>query len=139
MINNNPETVSTDFDTADKLYFEPLTSEDVLNILDIERPVGVIVQFGGQTAIKLVEAISDAGYTILGTQPQHINEAEDREEFDRVLNELAISRPKGKTVFTPQEAVDCAEYLGYPFLEGLLCIGRPGMEIAYNSDDIVSI
>lgn len=138
MINNNPETVSTDFDTADKLYFEPLTSEDVLNILDIERPVGVIVQFGGQTAIKLVEAISDAGYTILGTQPQHINEAEDREEFDRVLNELAISRPKGKTVFTPQEAVDCAEYLGYPVLvRPSYVLGGQGMEIAYNSDDIV--
>src|SRR5690606_14967164 len=130
MINNNPETVSTDFDTADKLYFEPLTSEDVLNILDIERPVGVIVQFGGQTAIKLVEAISDAGYTILGTQPQHINEAEDREEFDKLLNRLNISRPKGITVFTTKKAVAGAEKLGYPVLvRPSYVLGGQGMEI----------
>lgn len=138
MINNNPETVSTDFDTADRLYFEPLTSEDVLNILDTERPAGVITQFGGQTAIKLVEAISNAGYRILGTQPKHINEAEDREKFDKLLNRLNISRPKGITVFTTKKAVAGAEKLGYPVLvRPSYVLGGQGMEIAYNSDDIV--
>lgn len=137
MINNNPETVSTDFDTADKLYFEPLSEEDVLNILDAENPQGVIVQFGGQTAIKLVKAISDAGYKILGTQPEHINQAEDREEFDSLLNNLNILRPKGITVFTSEEAVKGAETLGYPVLvRPSYVLGGQGMEIAYTSDDI---
>lgn len=138
MINNNPETVSTDFDTADKLYFEPLTEEDVLAILNVEKPEGVIVQFGGQTAIKLVKAISDAGYTILGTQPKDINQAEDREEFDNLLSRLEILRPKGITVFTSEEAVKGAKNLGYPVLvRPSYVLGGQGMEIAYTSDNII--
>ena len=101
IINNNPETVSTDFDTSDRLYFEPLFPEDVLNVLDSEKPDGVIVQSGGQTAIKMAGMIHDAGYTILGTQPVHINMAEDRKEFDSLLEELGIPRPPGPPYLPP--------------------------------------
>lgn len=137
IINNNPETVSTDFDTSDRLYFEPLSHEDVLNILEIEKPDGVIVQFGGQTAIKMAGVIHDAGYTILGTQPENINRAEDRKEFDSLLEELCIPRPPGTTVFTAEEAVTAAEMLGYPVLvRPSYVLGGQGMEIAYNQGNI---
>lgn len=138
IINNNPETVSTDFDTADRLYFEPLTVEEVLNILAIEKPVGVVVQFGGQTAIKLTKAVSDAGYKIIGTQPVDIDAAEDREVFDSVLNKLNLARPKGETVFTALEAIEVGERLGYPVLvRPSYVLGGQGMEIAYNETDLV--
>lgn len=137
IINNNPETVSTDFDTSDRLYFEPLFPEDVLNVLDSEKPDGVIVQSGGQTAIKMAGMIHDAGYTILGTQPVHINMAEDRKEFDSLLEELGIPRPPGTTVFTAGEAVTAAEELGYPVLvRPSYVLGGQGMEIAYNQSNI---
>lgn len=138
IINNNPETVSTDFDTADRLYFEPLTQEEVLNILEIEKPVGVVVQFGGQTAIKLTKAVSDAGYAIIGTQPKDIDAAEDREVFDKVLTKLNLNRPKGETVFTVDQAIKVGEKLGYPVLvRPSYVLGGQGMEIAYNETDLV--
>ena len=138
IINNNPETVSTDFDTADRLYFEPLTVEEVLNILEIEKPVGVVVQFGGQTAIKLTKAVSDAGYRIIGTQPKDIDAAEDREVFDAVLTELDLARPQGDTVFTALEAIAVGEKLGYPVVvRPSYVLGGQGMEIAYNETDLV--
>ncbi|MEG1508819.1 MAG: carbamoyl-phosphate synthase large subunit [Clostridia bacterium] len=138
IINNNPETVSTDYDTADKLYFEPLTTEEVLNILDIEKPVGVVVQFGGQTAIKLTKSVADAGYKILGTQPVDIDAAEDREMFDELLTKLNLARPKGETVFTTEEAIKVGERLGYPVLvRPSYVLGGQGMEIAYNETDII--
>jgi carbamoyl-phosphate synthase large subunit len=138
IINNNPETVSTDFDTSDRLYFEPLTAEDVLNVLEIEKPEGVMVQFGGQTAIKLAQAIDNAGYRILGTQPEDINKAEDRKEFDEMLEDLGILRPSGATVFTANEAVQAAEKLGYPVLvRPSYVLGGQGMEIAYSANNIV--
>lgn len=138
IINNNPETVSTDFDTADRLYFEPLTPEEVLNILEIEKPIGVVVQFGGQTAIKLTKAVSDAGYKIIGTQPKDIDAAEDRELFDELLNELNLTRPRGETVYTVEEAIKVGEKLGYPVLvRPSYVLGGQGMEIAYNETDLV--
>ena len=99
IINNNPETVSTDFDTSDKLYFEPLTEEDVYNIIELEKPDGVILQFGGQTAIKLANFLDSMHVPVLGTQPKYIDEAEDREKFDEMLEKLNIKRPKGKAVW----------------------------------------
>ena len=136
-INNNPETVSTDFDISDRLYFEPLTPEDVLNILEIEKPEGVMVQFGGQTAIKLVEVVSSAGYSVIGTSPYSINRAEDRKEFDSLLAALKIPRPEGTTVFTEEEAVKAAERLGYPVLvRPSYVLGGQGMEIAYSEENI---
>ncbi|MDE6967874.1 MAG: ATP-grasp domain-containing protein, partial [Clostridia bacterium] len=138
IINNNPETVSTDFDTADRLYFEPLTVEETLNVLAIEKPVGVVVQFGGQTAIKLTKAVSDAGYKIIGTQPKDIDAAEDREVFDNVLASLDLTRPKGETVYTAVEAIKVGEKLGYPVLvRPSYVLGGQGMEIAYNETDLV--
>jgi len=138
IINNNPETVSTDFDTSDRLYFEPLMPEYVLNVLDMEKPDGVMVQFGGQSAIKLAQAIYDAGYPILGTQPEFINKAEDRKEFDALLEEIGIPRPAGYTVFTAEEAVNAAENLGYPVLvRPSYVLGGQGMEIAYSRGDII--
>lgn len=110
-MNNNPETVSTDFDISDKLYFEPLTEEDVRNIVDVEKPDGAIVQFGGQTAIKLTEALSKMGVKILGTSPKNMDRAEDREEFDKALNKCNILRPKGETIFTVEEAKKVANML----------------------------
>lgn len=137
IINNNPETVSTDFDTSDRLYFEPLTTEDVANVLEAEQPLGVVVQFGGQTAIKLTKPVADMGISIMGTQPLYIDMAEDREEFDKLLNELNIPRPAGATVFTAQEAIDAANRLGYPVLvRPSYVLGGQGMEIAHSDKDI---
>jgi len=135
--NNNPETVSTDFDTADKLYFEPLTSEDVENIVETEKPSGAIVQFGGQTAIKLTKPLADMGVKIFGTDPKSVDAAEDREKFDRILEENGIPRPKGKTVYTLEQALQAANELIYPVLvRPSYVLGGQGMEIAYNDKDI---
>ncbi len=116
IVNNNPETVSTDFDISDKLYFEPLTPEYVTNIVEAEKPDGAIVQFGGQTAIKLTKTLNDLGVTILGTDADHVDAAEDRERFDEILEYCDIQRPKGHTVFTVNEALSAAHSLGYPVL-----------------------
>lgn len=137
IINNNPETVSTDFDTSDRLYFEPLTPEDMWNVLEFEQPVGVVVQFGGQTAIKLAKSVQEAGFRILGTSLDDINAAEDREEFEELLERLNMARPKGATVFTTQQALDTANRLGYPVLvRPSYVLGGQGMEIAWNDSDI---
>ncbi len=136
--NNNPETVSTDFDTSDRLYFEPLTIEDVENIIECEQPEGVIVQFGGQTAIKLVNQLSDMGVKIIGTQAKDVDAAEDREKFDKILEDAGIARPKGTTVYTLGEALKAANELMYPVLvRPSYVLGGQGMEIAYNDKDIV--
>jgi len=135
--NNNPETVSTDFDTSDKLYFEPLTPEDVENIVETEKPTGAIVQFGGQTAIKLTRTLDELGVKIFGTEPKYIDAAEDREKFDEMLEQLGIPRPKGRTIFTLDEALEAANELGYPVLvRPSYVLGGQGMEIAYNDKDI---
>jgi len=135
--NNNPETVSTDFDTADKLYFEPLTPEDVENIIETEKPDGAIVQFGGQTAIKLTKTLNDLGVRIFGTEAKYVDAAEDRELFDEILSEQKIPRPEGRTVFTAEEAVTAANKLGYPVLvRPSYVLGGKGMEIALNDDDV---
>lgn len=137
IVNNNPETVSTDFDVADKLYFEPLTPEDVENIVDIEKPDGAVVQFGGQTAIKLTEALLKMGVPILGTSAENVDAAEDRELFDEILEQCGIPRPSGKTVFTTKEALTAANELGYPVLvRPSYVLGGQGMQIAINDDDI---
>ncbi len=137
IINNNPETVSTDFDTADKLYFEPLTAADVRAVLENEKPDGVICQFGGQTAIKLIKAVSDMGYTILGTSADGVDRAEDRERFDEVLEKCAIPRPQGETVFTEAEALAVAERLNYPvLLRPSYVLGGQGMMICHDADSI---
>ena len=137
IVNNNPETVSTDFDVADKLYFEPLTPEYVENIVDIEKPDGAVVQFGGQTAIKLTEALLKMGVPILGTSAENVDAAEDRELFDEILEECKIPRPAGKTVFTTEEALSAANELGYPVLvRPSYVLGGQGMQIAINDDDI---
>jgi len=135
--NNNPETVSTDFDTADRLYFEPLTYEDVENIVETEKPKGAIVQFGGQTAIKLTKALNEMGVKIFGTEPKYVDAAEDREKFDAILEEVGIPRPQGKTVFTLKEALEAANELQYPVLvRPSYVLGGQGMEIAYNDKDV---
>ena len=137
IINNNPETVSTDFDVADKLYFEPLTAEDVQNVVELEKPWGAVVQFGGQTAIKLAKALTDMGVRLLGTSSDGVDAAEDRERFDEILNQCGIPRAKGKTVFTTQEALDAAHELGYPVLvRPSYVLGGQGMEIAYSDRNI---
>lgn len=137
IINNNPETVSTDFDIADKLYFEPLTPEDVENIVRLEKPDGAVVQFGGQTAIKLTEALMKMGVPILGTSAEDVDAAEDRELFDKILEECHIPRPAGKTVFTIDEALKAAHELGYPVLiRPSYVLGGQGMQIAINDEDI---
>ncbi len=137
MINNNPETVSTDFDTADRLYFEPLTPEDVRKVIEVEQPDGAVVQFGGQTAIGLTEALEKFGVPILGTAPDDVDAAEDRERFDRILEQTGIPRPAGHTVFTAQEAKQAAEELGYPVLvRPSYVLGGQGMHIAVDADDI---
>lgn len=137
MINNNPETVSTDFDISDKLYFEPLTPEDVENIINIEKPMGVIVQFGGQTAIKLTKAIKEMGVKILGTEEINMDRAEDRELFDKALENCKILRPKGGTVYNQEEAKKIANELKYPVLvRPSYVLGGQGMEIAYDDKDI---
>jgi len=137
IVNNNPETVSTDFDIADKLYFEPLTPEDVKNIVDIEKPEGAIVQFGGQTAIKLTKYLSDMGVKIIGTSERDMDRAEDRKEFDDALNNCGILRPKGSTIFTVEEAKEVANRLGYPVLvRPSYVLGGQGMAIAYDDKEI---
>ena len=137
IVNNNPETVSTDFDIADKLYFEPLTPEDVESIVDIEKPDGAVVQFGGQSAIKLTEALMKMGVPILGTSAENVDKAEDRELFDEILEECEIPRPTGGTVFTAEEAKEVANRLGYPVLvRPSYVLGGQGMQIAINDNDI---
>ena len=137
IVNNNPETVSTDFDVADKLYFEPLTPEDVESIVDMERPDGAVVQFGGQTAIKLTEALMKMGVPILGTSAENVDAAEDRELFDEILERCKIPRPKGGTVYTAREAKAVASELGYPVLvRPSYVLGGQGMQIAVSDQDI---
>lgn len=137
IVNNNPETVSTDFDIADKLYFEPLTPEDVESIVDLEKPDGAVVQFGGQTAIKLTESLMKMGVPILGTSAEDVDAAEDRELFDEILAQCNIPRPKGDTVFTAEEAKEVANRLGYPVLvRPSYVLGGQGMQIAINDHDI---
>ena len=137
IVNNNPETVSTDFDIADKLYFEPLTPEDVESIVDLEKPDGAVVQFGGQTAIKLTESLMKMGVPILGTSAENVDAAEDRELFDGILEQCRIPRPSGGTVFTAKEAKEVADRLGYPVLvRPSYVLGGQGMQIAINDHDI---
>ena len=138
IINNNPETVSTDFDIADKLYFEPLTPEDVENVVNIEKPDGAVVQFGGQTAIKLTESLMKMGVPILGTKAEDVDAAEDRELFDEILEKTDIPRAAGDTVYTAQEAKVAANRIGYPVLvRPSYVLGGQGMHIAFNDDEIV--
>ncbi|MDE5983925.1 MAG: carbamoyl-phosphate synthase large subunit [Eubacterium sp.] len=137
LINNNPETVSTDFDTGDRLYFEPLTDEDVMNIIKAENPIGVVVAFGGQTAIKLTKFLDDNGITILGTSAESIDVAEDRERFDTLLERFGIFRPKGESVMTLDQALAAANRLEYPvLLRPSYVIGGQNMTIAYTDDDV---
>ncbi len=136
--NCNPETVSTDFDTADRLYFEPMTKEDITHIVNTEKPIGAIVQFGGQTAIKLTKTVHDLGVPIMGTSADSIDAAEDRERFDKILSDLKIPRPAGKTVHTREQALSAAKELGYPVLvRPSYVLGGQGMEIAFNDYDII--
>ena len=136
-INNNPETVSTDFDTSDKLYFEPLTEEEVKSIIEIEKPMGVILAFGGQTAIKLAKYLHSQKINILGTDFEDIDRAEDREKFDEMLEKLKINRPKGHGVFTVKEGLDAATDLGYPLLvRPSYVLGGQGMQITYDEDSL---
>ncbi len=137
IVNNNPETVSTDFNISDKLYFEPLTEEDVLSIIELEKPDGVILQFGGQTAIKLANFLDRMNVPIYGTRPKQIDAAEDREKFDDLLEELNIKRPKGKAVWTTEEGISEAEKLGYPLLvRPSYVLGGQGMEITHNETEL---
>lgn len=137
IINNNPETVSTDFDIADKLYFEPLTPEDVESVVRLEKPDGAVVQFGGQTAIKLTESLMKMGVPILGTSAENVDAAEDRELFDEILEKCGIPRPKGDTVYTAEEAKAVAGRLGYPVLvRPSYVLGGQGMQIAINDEDV---
>ena len=137
IVNNNPETVSTDFDIADKLYFEPLTAEDVESIVNVEKPDGAVVQFGGQTAIKLTEALMKMGVPILGTKAEDVDAAEDRELFDKILEETGIPRAAGGTVFTAEEAKQVANEIGYPVLvRPSYVLGGQGMKIAWNDEEI---
>lgn len=137
IVNNNPETVSTDFDIADKLYFEPLTPEDVENIVNIEKPDGAVVQFGGQTAIKLTESLMKMGVPILGTKAEDVDAAEDRELFDKILEETQIPRAAGGTVYTAEEAKEVANRLGYPVLvRPSYVLGGQGMQIAISDEEI---
>ncbi|PWK12861.1 carbamoyl-phosphate synthase large subunit [Tumebacillus permanentifrigoris] len=138
IINNNPETVSTDFNTSDRLYFEPLHIEDVMHVIDREQPEGVIVQFGGQTAINLAAPLTKRGVKILGTQLEDIDRAEDREKFDQLLTELNISRPQGRTVFTVEAAVEAANHIGYPVVvRPSYVLGGRGMEIVHGEEDLL--
>ncbi|CAM3312267.1 MULTISPECIES: carbamoyl-phosphate synthase large subunit [Saccharibacillus] len=139
IINNNPETVSTDFNTSDRLYFEPLFFEDVMNVIEQEKPIGVIVQFGGQTAINLAKPLQDAGVKILGTSLDSIDEAEDRKRFEAMLSRLDIAQPKGKTVTSVDQAVETAEGLGYPVLvRPSYVLGGRAMEIVYSDEELLS-
>ena len=130
IINNNPETVSTDFSTADKLYFEPLVTEDIMNILEKEKPEGVILQFGGQTAIKLANDLSDRGIKVIGTSADKIDEAEDRERFEEMMEELDIARPKGRAVWDVNHGISIANEIKYPVLPDVRKIASP--EYLYN-------
>ena len=137
IVNNNPETVSTDFDTSDRLYFEPLVYEDVMNIIEEEQPEGVIVQFGGQTAINLANPLYKSGVNIMGTSNDSIDRAEDRERFDSMVEKLGIPRPPGKSVFSVEDAVKVAAVIGYPVLvRPSYVLGGRAMEIVYNEDEI---
>lgn len=137
IVNNNPETVSTDFNISDKLYFEPLTEEDVLNIIEKENPYGVILQFGGQTAIKLANFLKEKGIKTLGTTADQIDMAEDREKFDELLESLGIDRPKGKGVWTVQEGLEEARRLGFPVLvRPSYVLGGQGMEITFDEEEL---
>ncbi|GIM28892.1 carbamoyl-phosphate synthase (glutamine-hydrolyzing) [Clostridium polyendosporum] len=137
IVNNNPETVSTDFNISDKLYFEPLTEEDVLNIIDKEKPYGVILQFGGQTSIKLADFLKEKGIPTLGTTADQIDMAEDREKFDALLEELNIARPKGKGIWSLEEGVQEARKLGFPVLvRPSYVLGGQGMEITYDEEEL---
>ena len=137
MVNCNPETVSTDYDTSDRLYFEPLTHEDVLNIVEVEKPFGVIVQFGGQTPLKLADALEKAGVPILGTSPDSIDRAEDRRRFKEFLEKLKLKQPENDTATSVAEAVAIAELIGYPILvRPSYVLGGRGMEIVYNSETL---
>ena len=137
IINNNPETVSTDFDTADRLYFEPLTPEDVMGVIETEKPIGVVVAFGGQTAIKLTKFLDSKGIKIFGTSADSIDLAEDRERFEELCEKLNIKRPKGETVFTLEEALDTTSRLGYPvLLRPSYVLGGQNMIVAFNDDDV---
>jgi carbamoyl-phosphate synthase large subunit len=137
IVNNNPETVSTDFDTSDRLYFEPLIFEDVMNIIEEEQPAGVIVQFGGQTAINLAGPLHRAGIKLLGTSNDSIDRAEDRDRFDAMVEELGIPRPPGKTVFNSKDALVVAKKIGYPVLiRPSYVLGGRAMEIVYNDEEL---
>src|SRR5699024_6567688 len=137
IMNSNPETVSTDFSVSDKLYFEPLTLEDVRNVINLEQPIGVVVQFGGQTAINLAEPLANAGVNILGTSVANLNRAEDREEFDQVIKQLALAQPMGKTATTIGEALHAAEEVGYPVLvRPSYVLGGRAMEIVNNEVEL---
>lgn len=139
IINNNPETVSTDFNTSDRLYFEPLFFEDVMNVITQENPIGVIVQFGGQTAINLAAPLAAAGVNILGTSLESIDEAENRKKFEALLARLNIAQPKGKTVTDVSQAVETAQSLGYPVLvRPSYVLGGRAMEIVYNDAELLS-
>ncbi|HEP1492257.1 carbamoyl-phosphate synthase large subunit [Streptococcus pyogenes] len=137
IMNSNPETVSTDFSVSDKLYFEPLTFEDVMNVIDLEQPKGVIVQFGGQTAINLAQALSEAGVTILGTQVEDLDRAEDRDLFEKALKELGIPQPQGQTATNEEEALEAAKKIGFPVLvRPSYVLGGRAMEIVENKEDL---
>ena len=137
MINCNPETVSTDYDTSDRLYFEPLTVEDVLSVIDIEKPWGVIVQYGGQTPLKLASELEECGVNIIGTSPDSIDLAEDRERFKVLIESLSLKQPSNKTVTTVQEAKESAEGIGYPIVvRPSYVLGGRAMEIVTNSSDL---
>ncbi|MFI3256532.1 MAG: ATP-grasp domain-containing protein, partial [Psittacicella sp.] len=137
IINSNPETVSTDFSISDKLYFEPLTFEDVMNVIDIEKPIGVIAQFGGQTALNLVEPLLEQGVNILGTSSENINAAEDRKLFEKLLKDLDINQPKGQTIRSLEAALETANTLKYPVLiRPSFVLGGRAMEIIYNDQDL---
>ncbi|MDU7037550.1 MAG: carbamoyl-phosphate synthase large subunit, partial [Staphylococcus simulans] len=137
IVNNNPETVSTDFSISDKLYFEPLTEEDVMNIIELEQPKGVVVQFGGQTAINLAGKLAKHGVQILGTSLENLNRAEDRKEFEELLNTIAVPQPKGKTATSPAEALDNAREIGYPVVvRPSYVLGGRAMEIVYNDAEL---
>ncbi|MGG3924275.1 carbamoyl-phosphate synthase large subunit, partial [Geobacillus thermodenitrificans] len=138
IINNNPETVSTDFSTSDKLYFEPLTAEDVMHVIELEQPVGVIVQFGGQTAINLAAELEARGVRLLGTTLEDLDRAEDRDKFEQVLSELGIPKPAGKTAVSVEEAVAIAEEIGYPVLvRPSYVLGGRAMEIVYGQEELL--
>ncbi|ATD30685.1 carbamoyl-phosphate synthase large subunit [Macrococcoides bohemicum] len=138
IINNNPETVSTDFSISDKLYFEPLTEEDVMNIINLEKPEGVVVQFGGQTAINLAEKLTKYGVKVLGTSLENLDRAEDRKEFEALMQRIEIPQPLGKTATSVEEAVDNANFIGYPVLvRPSYVLGGRAMEIVYNEPELV--